>query len=198
MSGTSSSRRSDAITLAICGGVPSFTEPLHVGRPISETGLHCFRESTDYWIAAGSPMMGHWSKTLKKRIATFLGVRNCVAMCNATVALESAIRALQLKGEVIVPAFTFIATAHALQWQEITPVFADMDPATHNISPASIERRITPRTTGILGVHVWGRACDTDAIEALGQKHNLTVMYDAAHAFGCSRNGRMIGGFGAM
>jgi dTDP-4-amino-4,6-dideoxygalactose transaminase len=191
------SRRSDAITLAICGGVPSFTEPLHVGRPnLGDRAALLSRINgllDRRWFSNDGPLV----KDFEKRIATFLGVRHCVAMCNGTVALENAIRALQLKGEVIVPAFTFIATAHALQWQEITPVFADMDPATHNISADSIERLITPRTTGILGVHVWGRACDTDAIEALGQKHNLTVMYDAAHAFGCSRNGKMIGGFGA-
>jgi dTDP-4-amino-4,6-dideoxygalactose transaminase len=188
---------SDAITLAICGGVPSFTEPLHVGRPnLGDRAALLSRINgllDRRWFTNDGPLV----KDFEKRIAMFLGVRNCVAMCNATVALENAIRGLQLKGEVIVPAFTFIATANALQWQEITPVFADMDPATHNISPSSIERLITPRTTGILGVHVWGRSCDTDAIEALGHKHNLTVMYDAAHAFGCSKNGKMIGGFGA-
>jgi dTDP-4-amino-4,6-dideoxygalactose transaminase len=118
-------------------------------------------------------------------------------MCNATIALEIAIRALELRGEVIVPAYTFIATAHALQWQKITPVFADMDPATHNIAPETIERLITPRTTGIIGVHVWGRPCDTETIEAIAAKHKLKVMYDAAHAFVCSHRGKMIGNFGA-
>jgi dTDP-4-amino-4,6-dideoxygalactose transaminase len=75
-------------------------------------------------------------------------------------------------------------------------VFADMDPATHNLAPQCIERLITPRTTGIIGVHVWGRPCDTEAIESIAQEHQLKVMYDAAHAFGCSHRGRMIGGFG--
>ena len=117
-------------------------------------------------------------------------------MCNATIALEIAIRALELKGEVILPSYTFVATAHALQWQEITPVFADLDPRTHNIDPASIERLITPRTTGIIGVHVWGRPCDTAALEGIAARHRLKLMYDAAHAFGCSHAGRMIGGFG--
>jgi dTDP-4-amino-4,6-dideoxygalactose transaminase len=118
-------------------------------------------------------------------------------MCNATIALEIAIRALELRGEVIVPAYTFIATAHALQWQEITPVFADMDPQTHNIAPKTIERLITPRTTGIIGVHVWGRPCDTEAIESIAGRHKIKVMYDAAHAFGCSHRGRMVGNFGS-
>jgi dTDP-4-amino-4,6-dideoxygalactose transaminase len=118
-------------------------------------------------------------------------------MCNATVALEIASRALGLKGEVIIPSYTFIATAHALQWQGITPVFADMVPVTHNIDPDSIEPLITPQTTGIVGVHVWGRACDTNAIEAIARKHDLQVMYDASHGFGCSSGGRMLGNFGS-
>jgi len=126
----------------------------------------------------------------EKKIAEFVGVKYCVAMCNATIALEIAIRALDLKGEVIVPSYTFIATAHALQWQEITPVFADMDPKTYNINPAGIERLVTPRTTGIIGVHVWGRPCDTEAVEAIEERHGLKVMYDAAHAFSCTHRGR--------
>ena len=97
------------------------------------------------------------SQEFEQRIASFLGVKHCVAMCNGTIALEIATRALDLKGEVIVPSYTFIATAHALQWQEITPIFADIDPATHNLDPAAVWRMITPRTTGIIGVHLWGR-----------------------------------------
>ncbi|HFQ95100.1 MAG TPA: dTDP-4-dehydro-6-deoxyglucose aminotransferase, partial [Anaerolineae bacterium] len=112
------------------------------------------------------------------------------------IGLELVIRALGLQGEVIVPAFTFVATAHALQWQEITPVFSDIDPATHNLDPARIERMITPRTTGVIGVHVWGRPCDIEALEAIARKHNLALLFDAAHAFGVSHRGRMIGRFG--
>jgi dTDP-4-amino-4,6-dideoxygalactose transaminase len=95
-----------------------------------------------------------------------------------------------------VPSFTFVATAHALQWQEITPVFCDVDPHTHTIDAAQIERLITPRTTGIIGVHLWGKGCEVDAIGEIAQKHRLKVIYDAAHAFGCTHQGRMIGGFG--
>src|SRR5204862_7137499 len=87
-------------------------------------------------------------------------------------------------------------TAHALQWQEITPVFADMDPQTHNLDPDSVRRLITPRTSGIIGVHVWGRPCNTRAIGEIAREHGLKVMYDAAHAFGCSHDGQMIGNYG--
>ena len=183
--------------LAIESGSPAFDAPLHVGRPNlgdRETMLRRVNDIFDRrWFTNDGPLV----KEFEARIQELVGVKHCVAMCNATIALEIAIRALELRGEVIVPAYTFVATAHALQWQEITPVFADMDPATHNISPEAIERLITPRTTGIIGVHVWGRPCDTAAIEAIADKHKLKVMYDAAHAFGCSHRGRMIGSFGA-
>jgi len=144
------------------------------------------------WLSNNGPML----QEFEKKVAEHLGVQHAVAMCNATAAIEIACHALDLKGEVIVPSYTFIATAHALQWQGITPVFADMDPGTHNIDPYKIERLITPKTTGIIGVHVWGRGCDTEAIERIAAKNNLKVMYDASHAFGCSHKGRMIGTFG--
>jgi dTDP-4-amino-4,6-dideoxygalactose transaminase len=118
-------------------------------------------------------------------------------MCNGTVALEIAIRALDLTGEVIVPSYTFVATAHALQWQEITPVFADIDPATHTLDPQAVRRMITPRTSGIIGVHLWGRAAPHSELQAIADEHGLKLMYDAAHAFGCSHHGQMIGHFGA-
>jgi dTDP-4-amino-4,6-dideoxygalactose transaminase len=125
-----------------------------------------------------------------------MSVKHCIAICNATVALEIAIRALGMKGEVIVPSFTFVATAHALQWQEITPVFCDINPQTHNIDPQQIERMITPRTTGIIGVHVWGRACDVEELSEIAKRRNLHLLFDAAHAFSCTYKGHMIGRFG--
>jgi dTDP-4-amino-4,6-dideoxygalactose transaminase len=125
-----------------------------------------------------------------------LGVKHCIAMCNGTVALEIAIRALDLAGEVILPSYTFVATAHALQWQQITPVFCDIDPATHHIDPGRIEALITPRTSAIIGVHTWGRACDVLSISEIARRHGLKLMFDAAHAFRCSYHGRMIGSFG--
>lgn len=182
--------------LAILGGQPTFAQTLHVGRPNigdRETMLRRVNEIFDRrWLSNDGPVV----KEFEKRISEFAGVKHCIAMCNATVALEIAFRALEFEGEVILPSFTFVATAHALQWQEITPVFADIDPATHNIDPAAIERLITPRTTGIVGVHIWGRPCNIEAIEAIGRRHGLKVMYDAAHAFGCSHSGKMVGSFG--
>jgi dTDP-4-amino-4,6-dideoxygalactose transaminase len=144
------------------------------------------------WLTNG----GFYVNEFEERIAKLTGVAQCVAICNATAGLEIAIRALGLKGEVIVPSFTFIATAHALQWQEITPVFCDIDRQTHCLDPEQVERLITPRTTGIIGVHLWGRPCDIDSLTTIAAKNGLKLIFDSAHAFGCTYKGRPIGGFG--
>lgn len=171
-------------------------DKLYVGRPNignRQRFLQRVNEMFDRrWLSNDGPLL----KEFEQRIADITGVKHAVAVCNATAGIELASRALWLKGEVIMPSYTFVATAHALQWQQITPVFADMDPTTHNIAPAKIEALITPKTSGIVGVHVWGRACDTEAIERIAAKHNLKVMYDASHGFGCSAGGRMLGSFG--
>jgi dTDP-4-amino-4,6-dideoxygalactose transaminase len=120
-----------------------------------------------------------------------------VAVCNATIGLQLTIHALGLTGEVIVPAFTFPATVHALAWQGIRPVFCDVDPATHNIDPAIAERLITPETSGILGVHLWGNPCAVEELDALARRRRLKLFFDAAHAFGCAQGERMIGNFGS-
>lgn len=182
--------------LAIFSGRPAFTEPLHVGRPNigkRERLLERIGKILDTrWLSNGGPL----EHEFEERVADLAGVKHCIAMCNATVALEIAIRALDLKGEVIVPSFTFVATAHALQWQEITPVFCDIDPLTHTLDPDKVEQMLTPRTTGIIGVHLWGRAFEVNALEEIAERHRLKLLFDSAHALGCSYEGRMIGGFG--
>src|ERR1700674_3994866 len=182
--------------LAIFGGEPAFQERLHVGRPnIGDRQRFMERVNRmldERWLTNNGPYV----QEFEQRIAEMLGVKHCIVMCNATVAMEIAVRALDLKGEVIVPSMTFIATAHALQWQQIPPVFCDIDAATHNLDPRRIEAMITPRTSAILGVHLWGRPCDIGALTEIASRHNLRLLFDAAHAFGCSYNGRMIGNFG--
>lgn len=182
--------------LAILGGEPEFSEALHVGRPNIGERAAFLRRINDIldrrWLTNAGPYVGE----LEQRIQNLLGVHHCVAMCNGTVALEIAIRALNLQGEVIVPAFTFVATAHALQWQAIRPVLCDIDPSTFTLDPARIEELITPRATGIVGVHTWGRPCDIDELTRLAKRHDLKLLFDAAHALNCSYKGKMIGGFG--
>ena len=182
--------------LAIMGADPAFAEPLHVGRPNVGNRDHLLKRINDMLDRRWFSNHGPFVQEFERKIESLLGVKHCVAMCNGTVALEIAIRALDLKGEVIVPSFTFIATAHALQWQEITPVFADIDPQTHNLNPNAVEKMITPRTTGIVGVHLWGRPCDTSGLQAIADKHGLKLMFDASHAFASSHQGRMMGNFG--
>ena len=182
--------------LACLGGTPAFAEKLHVGRPNVGSQDAFFARAKEIFDRRWFTNGGQCVQEFEARTAVLLGVKHCIAMCNATIALEIASRALGLSGEVIVPSFTFIATAHSLQWQEITPVFCDVDPVTHNIDPKCIERLITPRTTGIVGVHIWGRPCAVEALEEIAQRHRLQLMFDASHAFGCSHGGRMIGNFG--
>lgn len=189
-------KKKDVNDLAIFGGEPAFKRVLHVGRPNIGDRERLFARLGDAidraWLSNGGPYV----QEFERRIAELVRVKHCVAVCNATIGLEIAIKAANLGGEVIVPSFTFIATAHALQWHGITPVFCDLDPITHNIDPNRVEELITPRTTGIIGVHVWGRPCDVAALDMVARKHNLKLLFDAAHAFGCSHRGQMVGNFG--
>lgn len=182
--------------LACFGGRPAFDEPLHVGRPNIGNRQKFSTRVDDIldrkWLTNDGPYVIEF----EKRLAEVTGVKHCIAMCNATIALEIAIRALELKGEVIVPSFTFVATAHVLQWQDITPVFCDIDPQTHTIDPAKIDALITPQTTGILAVNLWGWHCDIAALEEIARRRGLKLLFDSAHALGCSYKDRMIGGFG--
>lgn len=182
--------------LAVFGGGPAFAEPLHIGRPNignREAFLARMNDLLDRrWLTNHGPYV----EEFERRIADKMGVRHCIAVCNATVALEITARAAGLSGEVIVPAFTFIATVHALQWQHITPVFCDVDPATHNLDPGRVEEVITSRTTGILGVHIWGRPSAVNALTKIARHNGLKLIFDAAHAFACSYGGTMVGNFG--
>jgi len=182
--------------LKIFGGSPAFIEKLHVGRPNVGNSQKFLERVNDIlerkWLTNNGPYVDEF----ERRVVELTGVKHCIAICNATIALEIAVRALGFKGEVIVPSFTFVATAHALQWQEITPIFCDVDPQTHTIDPNKIEKLITPRTSGIIAVNLWGNSCDITKLEEIAARRRLKLLFDSAHAFGCSYLGRMIGGFG--
>jgi dTDP-4-amino-4,6-dideoxygalactose transaminase len=182
--------------LAFLGGSPAFLDNLHVNSPNIGDRDRFIQRVNDILDRRWLTNNGYYVQELEKSIAKKLKVKHCIAVCNCTVGLEIAIRALGLTGEVIVPAFTFIATAHALLWLGIKPVFCDIAPYSHNIDPHQIEKLITSQTTGILGVHLWGIACDIDKLTAVARRYNLKLLFDAAHAFSCSYKGRMIGNFG--
>jgi dTDP-4-amino-4,6-dideoxygalactose transaminase len=188
--------KQSASDLAIYGGKPAFAEPLHVGRPNIGSRERLMERINDMLDRRWFTNNGPYVQEFEQRLAQYTGVKHAIAMTNATIAQEIAVRAAGISGEVIIPSFTFVATAHALQWQEITPVFCDVAPGTHHLDPERVEAMITPRTTAILGVHVWGAPCDIDALSEIAQRRGLHLMFDAAHAIGCSYKGEMIGRFG--
>lgn len=131
-------------------------------------------------LTHNGPFVKKFESDLKQK----LKVKNLLAVTNGTIAIQMAIKALELKGEIITTPFSWIATISAIKWEGCTPVFADIDPETFNLDPNRIEECITPSTVAILPVHVFGNPCDVQAIERIAKKHNLKVIYDAAHALG--------------
>lgn len=127
---------------------------------------------------------GPFHEQLEDALCEYLNVPYISLFANGTLALIAAIKSLNLQGEIITTPYTFVATAHALLWSDVSPVFVDIDPVTLNLDPSKIEAAITPNTSAILPVHVYGHPCDAEAIESIAKQHKLRVIYDAAHAFG--------------
>jgi dTDP-4-amino-4,6-dideoxygalactose transaminase len=173
-----------------------FPEPIYVTRPLLPPLANVQARLADVWRSQWLTNGGDQHVQLERALVERLGVEQLSLFNNGTIALLTAIRALDLRGEVITTPFTFPATPHALTWASITPVFADIDPVRLTIDPCRIEALITPATTAILGVHVYGVPCDVDALADIGRRHNLRLLYDGAHAFDVRLNGRGIGTFG--
>lgn len=135
---------------------------------------------------------GSFHKELEKQLAEYLGVPYVSLFTNGTLPLITALQTLRINGEVITTPYSFVATTHALWWNGIKPVFVDIDPSTGNLDPNKIEAAITPRTTAIMPVHVYGKPCDTVRIKEIADKYGLKVIYDAAHAFGVKVDGESV------
>jgi dTDP-4-amino-4,6-dideoxygalactose transaminase len=135
---------------------------------------------------------GPFHQQFEQKLAEFLEAKHVSVMCNGTVALNAAIAAAEIEGEVITTPYSFVATTHSIAMAGLTPVFVDIRPSDFTIDPARIEAAITPRTSAILAVHVYGNPCDVDAIQAIADRHKLTVIYDAAHAFGVRYRGKSL------
>ncbi|MBD5199970.1 MAG: DegT/DnrJ/EryC1/StrS family aminotransferase [Bacteroidales bacterium] len=146
----------------------------------------------DIWERKWITNNGHYHQELEKELCRYLGVNYISVFTNGTLPLITALQALRITGEVITTPYSFVATTHALWWNGIKPVFVDIDPSTGNLDPNKIEAAITPKTTAIMPVHVYGNPCDVDAIQAIADKYGLKVIYDAAHAFGVKVNGKSI------
>ncbi len=182
--------------LAIVSGSPPRGDALHVNQP-NAVNRDRLIELIDPMFARRWFSNGQLVREFEQRVARIAGVRHCVATCNGTVALQLAYRAVGVSGEVIVPSFTFVATVQALRWIHATPVYCDVDPVTHNLDAARVEGLISSRTRAIVGVHLWGQACDVESLTEVAERHSLPLVFDAAHAFGCSYQGRPVGSFGA-
>ncbi|GAB0148083.1 MULTISPECIES: DegT/DnrJ/EryC1/StrS family aminotransferase [Marichromatium] len=170
----------------------SSSRPLYVTQP----ALPPLREFMPYleqiWDARMLTNAGPFHARFEAALGEYLGVEHLALFANGTLALITALQALRITGEVITTPYSFVATAHSLLWNGIKPVFVDVDPVTLNLDPARIEAAITPQTTAILAVHVYGHPCDLDAIERIADTYNLRVIYDAAHAFGARVGGRSL------
>lgn len=190
--------RSRLRDLAILGGAPAFARTLPVGQmyfPAFEDYEAKFRDifARQYYTNHG-PL----AQEFERRLEAFFGVRHVICVTNATIGLIMAAEALGLAGKVVTPSFTFIATAQALEWANLRPVFCDVDPTSHHVTPALIEPHLDDSVSAILAVNLWGGSCDQSALKALAAERNLQLFYDSAHAFGCSWNNIPIGRFGAV
>ena len=152
----------------------------------------------DIWQRKWITNNGHYHRELEKALCEYLGVPFISLFTNGTLPLITALQAMRITGEVITTPFSFVATTHALWWNGIKPVFVDIDPETCNLDPDKIEAAITPHTTAIMPVHVYGRPCDTACIQEIADKYGLKVIYDAAHAFGVKVGGESILNAGDM
>lgn len=173
-----------------------FDEPIYVTRPLLPSLDDVRARLEEVWDAQWLTNAGAQHERLERAIRDYLDVPCASLFNNGTIGLLAAVQGLGLTGEVITTPFTFPATPHALTWCKVTPVFCDIDPVRMTLDPERIEALITPKTTGILGVHVYGIPCDVGSIQAIADRFGLKVIYDAAHAFGARLNGVGIGNFG--
>jgi dTDP-4-amino-4,6-dideoxygalactose transaminase len=169
-----------------------FEAPLYVTRPLLPPLESLTDRLREVWDAKWLTNDGAQSRQLEKDLAAYLRISEVTLAANATLGLILACRALALSGEVIVTPFTFPATVHALAWAGLTPVFADIDPETMGLDPISVERAVTPATSGIFAVHVYGIPCDVKGLASLANRHGLKIVYDAAHAFGVEVDGQPV------
>jgi dTDP-4-amino-4,6-dideoxygalactose transaminase len=173
-----------------------FEKPIYVTRPMLPDLAEVDAEIRDIWQSQWLTNGGAKHQRLEEELKQVLKVPGLSLFNNGTIALIVAIQSLRLSGEVVTTPFTFPATPHVLPWNNITPVFCDIDEQTLTIDPRKLESMITPKTTGILGVHVYGMPCDVYGIQEIADRYGLRVIYDAAHAFGTEVDGTGIGNFG--
>lgn len=176
----------------------SIQKPVYVTQPFLPPLEEFMPYLEDIWQRKILTNNGHYHQELEKALCEYLGVKYISLFSNGTLGLITALQALHIAGEVITTPFSFVATTHALWWNGIKPVFVDIEEDTFNLDPEKIEAAITPKTTAILPVHVYGNPCDVDRIETIAKKYGLKVIYDACHTFGVTLNGESILNFGDL
>jgi dTDP-4-amino-4,6-dideoxygalactose transaminase len=180
---------------AVDGGSPAFPEGLPLARPFTGDPADVAADVMKI-LGSGSMTNSSFVRAFEQRAAEYLGVRHCVAVASCTAGLMLLLKASERTGDVVIPSFTFSATAHAVAWNGMRPVFADIDPQSLTLSPAAVERAIGVRTSAILATHLYGTPCDVELLEEIAATNGLRLFFDAAHAFGSKRAGTPIGGFG--
>jgi dTDP-4-amino-4,6-dideoxygalactose transaminase len=168
------------------------TQNIYVTSPLLPPLEELIPDLERIWQNKNLTNNGEYHKLLEKALCDYLGINQISLFNNGTIGLITAIKSLNLSGEVITTPYSFVATSHSLTWSNLTPVFVDIDPATFNIDPSKIEAAITKNTTAILAVHCYGIPCNTSSIDKIAKHYNLKVIYDAAHAFGVSDDGGSI------
>ena len=160
--------------------------------PYDEISAEIQRAWDSEWLTNNGPIL----RQLEDGMKAYLGTRDCAVVSNGTIAIQVALHALKVDGEVITTPFSYVATTSSLAWEGCTPVFVDIDPRSFNLDPSKIEAAITEKTTAILATHVFGVPCDVNAIDKVAKKHGLKVIYDAAHCFGTTIGGSSIMNYG--
>lgn len=175
-----------------------FKKPIFVTKPLLPSIDRYNEKIKEIWENSWLTNYGPLEQEFQLKLKNFLGVKNIELFANGHISLELAIKSLNLKGEVITTPFTFASTTQAIINNELTPIYADIDEKYYNLNPDNIQELITDETSAIIPVHVFGNPCDVDEIEKIAKKHDLKVIYDAAHAFNVSLNGKSIGNYGDL
>jgi dTDP-4-amino-4,6-dideoxygalactose transaminase len=183
---------------AIAGAAPAFKREIPVGQLYFPEWERYQAAMTDIFSRRYYTNQGPLVQQLELRLQQFLGVKHVICVVNATVGLMMAADALELTGKVILPSFTFLASAQSLRWAGLEPVLCDVDPNTHHLDPDKVAELLTPDVSAVMAVNLWGGAANIDALQQLTTKRGVKLYFDSAHAFGCEVDGKKIGNFGAL
>jgi dTDP-4-amino-4,6-dideoxygalactose transaminase len=184
------------MSLAILGGKPIYEKPLYVIKPFLPSKKDLYSIIDEIYSSRILSNNGCFSQKFEEKLSEYLNVKHVLLVSSATIGLQLLIKALDIKNEVIMPSFTFIATAHSATWEGCTPVFADIEPKFCTIDVSTLERHITEKTSAVIGVHLFGNSCEIDELDNFCKKYDLKLIFDAAQALGSRYKGSRLGKFG--